>query len=73
MNNTKSSVVFTIIWYVIFAALIYFVNFSILNYICLLLGMLYLTTSIIYKETGRIILKIVLEIALFVVYYFRPY
>lgn len=70
-NEKKSPIIFTILWYLIFAALIYFVNFSILNYICLFMGMAFLSTSVLEKDTSRAIIKVVLEILLFVVYFYR--
>ena len=70
----RTRIISTLLWYLIFAAIIYFVNIKYLNYVILFLGMIMLTSSLISKEQHKIvvILKIILTILLFVVYFFRP-
>lgn len=72
MLNDKSRYISTIIWYLILTAVIYFINFSILNYAALLVAAWLITGSILDKSDKKMLLfKILLTALLLVVYYFR--
>lgn len=70
----KSRIISSLLWYLIFAAVIYFVNIKYLNYLALFLGVTMLSGSFIGKDNQKtvMLLKIILTVLLFIVYFFRP-